>query len=129
MNSLRTETCCPDRFVSFLESFALTPLGGIPGTWYRMLIDGEPIDGYTGADGKIVRAIGTFLEPRAVIPPITFYESLRIYAGNTTNASWTAGFSTEGIHVQQPPFFDPKNPLVSVATIEKFVRSQASQGV
>lgn len=116
----------PKGFIGFLESLALTPLGGIPGTWYRVLIDGEIIDGFSGSDGKIERAIGTFVEPRPLVPPIVIYKSLKVYAGNTTSASWTAGFSCEGIHVQKPPLFNIQDPLVNATVLRDFVRSQGT---
>ena len=115
----------PERFIGFLESIALTPLGTIPGTWYKILIDGETLDGYSNANGKIERAIGTFVEPRPLIPPIVVYESIKVYAGNTTAASWSAGFSCEGIHVQKPKIIGIKDPLVTANVLKDFVRSQS----
>jgi len=114
----------PEGFIGFLESIALTPLGAIPGTWYRVLVDGETLDGYSSSNGRIIRAIGTFVEPRPLVPPIVVYKSLKVYAGNTTSSSWSAGFSCEGVHVQKPQIFNKQNPIVDVSTIRDFVRYQ-----
>jgi len=114
----------PGNFIGFLQSMSLSPVGGVPGTWFRVLVDDEPIDGFTGSNGKIEISVGTFVNPRPLIPPIVIYDDLKVYAGNTTTASWTAGFSCEGIHVQKPPIFDKQSPIVSISTLRDLVRFQ-----